>query len=67
MTNHAVLGLIAKKVPVQLVATIRAADIVRDVAILHLYKQAGFSRILMGIETTNGDRLRGRLRAGDRP
>jgi anaerobic magnesium-protoporphyrin IX monomethyl ester cyclase len=46
-------ALIAEQVPVQLVATIRAGDIVRDAAILHLYKKAGFSRILMGVETTN--------------
>jgi anaerobic magnesium-protoporphyrin IX monomethyl ester cyclase len=39
-------ALIAEQVPVQLVATIRAGDIVRDAAILHLYKKAGFSRIL---------------------
>ena len=36
-----------------LVATIRAGDIVRDADILHLYKKAGFSRILMGVETTD--------------
>jgi anaerobic magnesium-protoporphyrin IX monomethyl ester cyclase len=46
-------ALIAEHVPVQLVATIRAGDIVRDADILQLYKQAGFSRILMGVETTN--------------
>jgi anaerobic magnesium-protoporphyrin IX monomethyl ester cyclase len=46
-------ALIAENVPVQLVATIRASDIVRDAPILHLYKKAGFSRILMGVETTN--------------
>ncbi len=46
-------ALIAEAVPVQLVATIRAGDIVRDADILHLYKKAGFSRILMGVETTN--------------
>lgn len=46
-------ALAAQKVPVQLVGTIRSADIVRDEQILPLYKQAGFSRILMGVETTN--------------
>ena len=50
-------ALIADNVPVQLVSTIRAGDIVRDADILHLYKQAGFSRILMGIETTNSATL----------
>ncbi len=37
----------------QLVATMRTTDIVRDADILHLYKRAGFSRILLGIETTD--------------
>ena len=50
-------SLIAENVPVQLVTTIRASDIVRDADILHLYKQAGFSRILMGVETINADTL----------
>jgi anaerobic magnesium-protoporphyrin IX monomethyl ester cyclase len=38
-----------------MVATIRASDIVRDADILPLYKKAGFSRILMGVETVNAD------------
>jgi anaerobic magnesium-protoporphyrin IX monomethyl ester cyclase len=50
-------ALIAEDVPIQMVSTIRATDIVRDADILHLYKQAGFSRILMGIETTNAETL----------
>lgn len=50
-------SLIAENVPVQLVTTIRAGDIVRDADMLHLYKQAGFSRILMGIETVNENTL----------
>ncbi len=50
-------ALIAEDVPVQLIATIRAADIVRDADMLHLYKRAGFSRILMGVETVNDETL----------
>jgi len=50
-------ALIDEDVPVQLIATIRADDIVRDADILHLYKRAGFSRILMGIETTDANIL----------
>jgi anaerobic magnesium-protoporphyrin IX monomethyl ester cyclase len=50
-------SLIAENVPVQIIATIRSADIVRDADILNLYKQAGFSRILMGVETVNDDTL----------
>jgi anaerobic magnesium-protoporphyrin IX monomethyl ester cyclase len=56
-------ALIAENVPVQLVATIRAGDIVRDAGILHLYKQAGFARILMGVETMNSD-TQARIRKG---
>src|SRR5262249_5355899 len=48
-------AVVAENVPVQLVRTIRAGDIGRDADILHLYKKAGFSRILMGVETTNAD------------
>lgn len=48
-------ALIAEHVPVQLVATVRADDIVRDADILPLYKRAGFARILLGVETTNRD------------
>jgi len=56
-------ALIAENVPVQLVATIRAGDIVRDADILHLYKKAGFARILMGVETMNAD-TQARIRKG---
>ncbi|MEX0703073.1 MAG: magnesium-protoporphyrin IX monomethyl ester anaerobic oxidative cyclase [Planctomycetales bacterium] len=50
-------ALIAENVPVQLVGTIRAGDIVRDADILHLYKRAGFARVLMGIETLDSATL----------
>lgn len=50
-------SLAAQNLPVQLVATMRTGDIVRDADILHLYKKAGISRILMGVETTNPDTL----------
>ena len=43
-------ALIAKKLPVILVGSIRADNIVRDAQYLHLYKQAGFERFLLGIE-----------------
>jgi anaerobic magnesium-protoporphyrin IX monomethyl ester cyclase len=43
-------ALIAKKLPLILVGSIRADNIVRDADILHLYKQAGFERFLLGIE-----------------
>src|SRR5262249_47617000 len=43
--------------------SIRAQDIVRDADILHLYKQAGFTYVLMGIETVTDDTL-DRIRKG---
>jgi anaerobic magnesium-protoporphyrin IX monomethyl ester cyclase len=43
-------ALIAEDVPVTLVGSTRADDIVRDADILHLYKQAGVARFLLGIE-----------------
>ena len=42
--------LIAKDLPLILVGSIRADNIVRDAEHLHLYKQAGFERFLLGIE-----------------
>ena len=46
-------ALIAQKVPLILVGSTRASDIVRDADILHLYKQAGVARLLLGIESTD--------------
>lgn len=43
-------ALIAENVPLILVGSTRAGDIVRDKDILHLYKQAGVIRFLLGIE-----------------
>ncbi len=43
-------ALIAENVPVILVGSTRADDIVRDADILHLYKEAGVDRLLLGIE-----------------
>jgi anaerobic magnesium-protoporphyrin IX monomethyl ester cyclase len=43
-------ALIAEDVDVTLVGSTRADDIVRDAEFLHLYKQAGFERFLMGTE-----------------
>jgi anaerobic magnesium-protoporphyrin IX monomethyl ester cyclase len=46
-------ALIAEKVSVTLVGSTRADDIVRDRDHLHLYKQAGVERFLMGMENTD--------------
>lgn len=46
-------ALIAEDIWVTLVGSTRADDIVRDADILHLYKQAGFERFLLGMENTD--------------
>lgn len=50
-------ALIAQKVPLILVGSTRASDIVRDADILHLYKQAGIARFLLGIESMDENTL----------
>ncbi|RLB52942.1 MAG: magnesium-protoporphyrin IX monomethyl ester cyclase, partial [Deltaproteobacteria bacterium] len=46
-------ALIAEGVRPTLVGSTRAGDIVRDADILHLYKEAGFERFLLGMENTD--------------
>ena len=46
-------AIIAENVPVEMIGTLRADDIVRDADILHLYRQAGFVRLLIGMEHTD--------------
>ena len=46
-------ALIAEDVPLILVGSTRADDIVRDADILHLYKRAGWQRFLLGLENTD--------------
>src|SRR5690606_9026525 len=46
-------AVIARNLDVTLVGSTRAGDIVRDRDELHLYKQAGFERFLMGMEATD--------------
>lgn len=58
-------ALIAENVSVTLVGSTRADDIVRDAKQLHLYKQAGFERFLMGMENTDEDTLRLIKKGGD--
>jgi anaerobic magnesium-protoporphyrin IX monomethyl ester cyclase len=52
-----------RELPIGLCASIRAQDIVRDADILHLYKQAGFLYVLMGVETVTDTTL-ARIRKG---
>lgn len=56
-------ALIAERVAVILVGSTRADDIVRDADILHLYKQAGVARFLMGLESVDAATL-ARIRKG---
>jgi len=44
-------SIISENVPLTLVGSTRADDIVRDADILHLYKKAGVARFLLGIES----------------
>jgi anaerobic magnesium-protoporphyrin IX monomethyl ester cyclase len=50
-------ALIAENVDVTLVGSTRADDIVRDADILHLYKKAGWTRFLLGMESTDAATL----------
>ncbi len=45
--------MIAENVPLVMIGTTRAGDIVRDADILHLYRQAGVARFLLGMESTD--------------
>jgi len=46
-------AMIAENVPVIIIGSTRAGDIVRDADILHLYRKAGVERFLLGIENTD--------------
>lgn len=59
-------ALIAEEVSLTLVASTRADDIVRDADLLHLYKQAGVARFLIGMEHTKETTLR-RIRKNSAP
>lgn len=50
-------ALISEHVPLILIGTTRASDIVRDADILHLYKRAGVARLLLGLESTDDKTL----------
>ncbi len=56
-------ALIAENVPLTLVGSTRADDIVRDADILQLYKKAGVARFLLGIESYDEETLR-KIRKG---
>ncbi|MBL9140030.1 MAG: magnesium-protoporphyrin IX monomethyl ester anaerobic oxidative cyclase [Verrucomicrobiales bacterium] len=51
-------ALIAENVPLLLIGTTRAGDIVRDADLLPLYRKAGVVRFLLGLESTDDQTLR---------
>lgn len=51
-------ALIEENVPLTLVGSTRAGDIVRDKDILHLYKKAGVIRFLLGIESYDDETIK---------
>ena len=51
-------ALIAENVPLVLVGSTRADDIVRDADLLPLYRRAGWTRFLLGMENTDEETLR---------
>ncbi|MDO8329513.1 MAG: magnesium-protoporphyrin IX monomethyl ester anaerobic oxidative cyclase [Fluviicoccus sp.] len=57
-------ALIAEDVPLLLVGSTRAGDIVRDADILHLYKKAGVIRFLLGIENYDENTLKAIRKGG---
>jgi anaerobic magnesium-protoporphyrin IX monomethyl ester cyclase len=59
-------ALIAENVPLVLIGTTRAGDIVRDADILHLYRNAGVARLLLGLESTDDTTLQA-IRKGSTP
>lgn len=46
-----------RNLSIGLCASIRAQDIVRDADLLHVYKQAGFLYVLMGVETVTDETM----------
>ena len=60
-------AMIAEDVPVTIIGSTRADDIVRDAKILHLYRRAGVLRFLMGYESTDEQTLENVRKGGSRP
>ena len=56
-------ALIAENVNLTLIGTTRAGDIVRDADILHLYRKAGWTRFLLGLDAVDSATL-SRVRKG---
>ena len=56
-------ALIAEDVDVSIIGSTRADDIVRDADLLHLYRNAGVERFLLGMENTDPETLK-RIKKG---
>lgn len=56
-------AMVAERVPVSIIGSTRADDIVRDADLLPLYRKAGVERFLLGIENTDEATLE-RIRKG---
>ena len=59
------VAMIDANVPVIIIGSTRADDIVRDADILHLYRCAGIERFLLGIENTDEATLQKVKKGGD--
>lgn len=56
-------AIITEKIKITIIGSTRADDIVRDADILHLYRQAGVERFLLGMENTDEATLK-KIRKG---
>lgn len=56
-------AIISEKIKITIIGSTRADDIVRDADILHLYRQAGVERFLLGMENTDEATLK-KIRKG---
>ena len=56
-------AIIAENISITIIGSTRADDIVRDADILHLYRQAGVERFLLGMENTDEATLK-KIRKG---
>ena len=50
-------AIIAERLDLVIIATLRADDVVRDADFLHLYRKAGIARVLIGTENTDEQTL----------
>ena len=61
--SEVLVEIVRRDLGMEMCASIRAQDIVRDEDVLHLYRRAGFLYVLMGVESVTDDTL-ARIRKG---